>query len=61
MKRPPGTETAAYRNATVLSVGPNDADDVSLECIFQESDGSLYANSELTLSGALISIRHFAF
>ena len=49
MQKPPGSETAATKKCTVLCVSPNDEDRVSLERIFQESDWTVYTNSEWTL------------
>jgi DNA-binding NtrC family response regulator len=45
MTRPPGTATSAI----VLSVGPNDADDVSLERILHRSVRGVTATAEWTL------------
>jgi DNA-binding response OmpR family regulator len=50
MKKPPEIETAATTNVTVLCVSPDDADGVSLECIFHESGWSVHTNSERTLN-----------
>lgn len=50
MKKPPEIETAATTNVTVLCVSPDDADGVSLECIFHESGWSVHTNSEMTLN-----------
>lgn len=48
MKKPE-IETATTRKAAVLSVGPNDADGVSLERVFHESACGLYPNPEWTV------------
>ena len=48
MKKSPGIETTSTRNASVLSVSPNDEDCVSLERIFHESDWTVYTNSTWT-------------
>ena len=49
MKKAPEIETAAIRRATVLSVGPSDADGSSLEHIFHEPAWGVYTYSEWTL------------
>jgi DNA-binding NtrC family response regulator len=49
MKKPAGIETTVTQNATVLSVGTNPADTVSLERIFHASGWRAYTNSEWTL------------
>jgi DNA-binding NtrC family response regulator len=49
MKKPPGTETAATRSATVLSVGTDPVDGVTLERIFHASGWRAYTNTEWTL------------
>jgi DNA-binding NtrC family response regulator len=48
VKKPPGIE-AATRNATVLSVGTDPVDAVSLERIFHTSGWRAYNNTEWTL------------
>ena len=49
MKKLAGIENAATQNATVLSVGTNPADGVSLERIFHAPGWRAYTNSEWTL------------
>ena len=52
MKKSPGIETTSPRNASVLSVSPNDEDCVSLRRIFRESDWTAYTNSTWTLTAS---------
>jgi DNA-binding NtrC family response regulator len=61
MKKSPGIETTSTRNASVLSVSPNDEDCVSLERIFHESDWTVYTNSIWTLTASTTVASSFSF
>jgi DNA-binding NtrC family response regulator len=52
MNKLAGIGTAITRNASVLSVSPNDEDCVFLERIFHESDWTLHTNSTWTLTAS---------